>query len=426
MTTTVTPATAPARPGLLARLGLDTVYVFTAFPLGVAGFVLAVTGLSVGVATLIIWVGIPVLTATLLASTGLAQLERLRLAKLQGREFPHTDYRAREPGLPMWRRLLEPLRDPQSWLDVVWGLFSFVSGTAVFCIACVWWAATFSGLTYWFWEQWLPNTNDETLASLLGFGDSTQADIVANTVVGVVALVTLPLVMRALAWVHASLADVLLNSRADLQSRVRRAEGAREAAQSAEAVALRRLERDIHDGPQQRLVRLTMDLGRARRQLDDDPQRAADTVETALHQAREAVDELRALSRGIAPPLLVDRGLVVALDELAARSAVEVELSLDVPTSLPAEVETAVYFTVSEALTNVAKHAGVDRARVRVGVEHDHLLVEVRDEGAGGAHPGKGQGLAGLEQRLTAVDGTLEVASPEGGPTRVVARVPLR
>jgi len=420
-----TSATRPAWRRVPARLGLDTLYALTAFPLGIAGFVVSVTGVAAGVGTLIIWIGLPILAATLLASTGLAQLERLRLARLQGRRFPPTDYRHADPGRKLWQRLLEPLRDPQSWLDVLWGVVGFFTGTVAFCFTVVWWTLAFGGLTYWFWQQWIPDQDGETLAELLGLGAGRGPEIALNTAFGVVALLTLPFVMRAVAWVHASLADVLLNSRADLQSQVRRAEGAREAAHVAEAVALRRLERDIHDGPQQRLVRLTMDLGRARRQLDDDPERAARTVESALSQAREAVDELRALSRGIAPPLLVDRGLAVALDELAARSAVEVELTRDLPDGLPPEVETALYFTVSEALTNVAKHAGVDRARVRVAVDGPSVVAEIHDAGAGGAHLGKGQGLAGLHQRLAGVGGNLEVRSPSGGPTAVVARVPI-
>src|SRR5690606_7616126 len=118
----------------------------------------------------------------------------------------------------------------------------------------VWWAASLTGLTYWLWERWIPHSDDdERLAELLGLGDGRTADVALTTAIGVVALISLPFVVRAAAWLHGSLAGVLLNSRAELQSEVRRAEGAREAAHAAEAVSLRRLERDIHDGPQQRL-----------------------------------------------------------------------------------------------------------------------------------------------------------------------------
>ena len=140
---------------------------------------------------------------------------------------------------------------------------------------------------------------------------------------------------------HSSIASVLLCSRAELQHEVARVEGGRDAARMAEAESLRRLECDIHDGPQQRLVRLTMDLGRAKRQLDQDPERASETIDEALSQARETVAELRSLSRGIAPPLLVDRGLPAALDEMLAQSVVPVSSRIDVPSSLPPHVETA-------------------------------------------------------------------------------------
>jgi signal transduction histidine kinase len=232
-------------------------------------------------------------------------------------------------------------------------------------------------------------------------------------------------VARFAATVHGSLAAVLLTSRAELQEQVQRVEGGRAAAREAEAASLRRLERDIHDGPQQRLVRLSMDLGRARKQLGEDPVRAGETIDAALVQARETVDELRSLSRGIAPPLLVDRGLAAALRELTVRSDAPVEATIDVPDTLPPHVETAVYFVVAEALTNIAKHSGATRASVGVWLENGGVEVRIEDDGVGGAHPAKGSGLAGLQQRVLAADGRLEVSSPDGGPTVVSAWLPI-
>ena len=172
-----------------------------------------------------------------------------------------------------------------------------------------------------------------------------------------------------------------------------------------------------------------MDLGRARKQLAEDPDRAAETIDAALLQARETVDELRSLSRGIAPPLLVDRGLAAALGELTVRSEVPVEATIDVPDTLPPHVETAVYFVVAEALTNVAKHSGATRASVGVWMENGGVEVRVEDDGVGGAHPAKGSGLAGLQQRVLAADGRLEVSSPGGRSDRslcVAHRIPRR
>jgi len=223
---------------------------------------------------------------------------------------------------------------------------------------------------------------------------------------------------------HGGLAEAVLCGRAELQQEVARVEGGRDAARVAEAASLRRLERDIHDGPQQRLVRLSMDLGRARRQLDQDPAKVAETLDAALLQARETVDELRSLSRGIAPPLLVDRGLRAALGELMVRSDIPVESVVRVPDDLPPHVETTVYFVVAEALTNVAKHSGADRVSVQVTAGDGAVTVRVEDDGRGGAHLGKGQGLAGLAQRVAGVDGSLELSSPDGGPTVVAATIP--
>jgi signal transduction histidine kinase len=149
------------------------------------------------------------------------------------------------------------------------------------------------------------------------------------------------------------------------------------------------------------------------------------TIDEALAQARETVAELRSLSRGIAPPLLVDRGLAAALEEMLAQSAVPIESRIDVPAQLPPHVETAVYFVVAEALTNVAKHSLATSASVTVVDAGSQVEVRVEDDGVGGAHPSKGLGLAGLRQRLAAVDGTLEVASPDGGGTVLLARIPV-
>jgi signal transduction histidine kinase len=424
-----TPATAGVRgrldvAALARRAGRDSLYVLTAFPLALAGFVSTVAGVATGFGTLIVWVGLPILALTLLLSSRLAQLERRRLVRLQGKRPQHVHY-LDAPGERVVRRMTTVLRDPQRWLDTAWGLVTFVSSTALFCLAVTWWALAVLGTTAWVLPLWVADEQGGGLSALIGLGDGRGVEATLNIVIGVLAFLALPWVMRPLAWVQSSLAQVVLNSRGELNAQVRQAQGARAAAQQAEAVALRRLERDIHDGPQQRLVRLTMDLGRAKRQIGTDPDLAADIVDQALGQARETLDELRALSRGIAPPLLVDRGLGVALDELVVRSAVPVEIRHDLPAGLSPHVETAVYFTVSEALTNVAKHSGAPAAQVFVRPEGDTLLVQVRDAGVGGAHTGKGQGLAGLHQRIAAVEGTFAVDSPLGGPTTLTARIPL-
>ncbi|MFA6299628.1 MAG: sensor histidine kinase [Nocardioides sp.] len=411
------------------RVLLDSGYAFSAFLIALPAFVLVVVVLAVGLGLSVVVGGVFLLTLGTQVARGFARLERVRLRSMQGREAPTPHYLRAPSGARPWTRMLTPLRDPQSWLDVLWAVVGLVTAVFAFALTVAWWGAMLVGLTYWFWQRFIPYHPGDpdgsvTLASLIGMGEGRDAESLLLLGVGGFALVTLPLAMRLAAVCHASLADVLLTTRAELQEEVRRMAGSRDAAHLAEADSLRRLERDIHDGPQQRLVRLTMDLGRARKQLADDPDRAAETIDAALTQARDTVDELRALSRGIAPPLLVDRGLAVALGELLARSAVPVESTVELAAPFPPQVETAVYFVVSEALTNVAKHSGATRVEVAVRDRGDHVEVRVRDDGVGGAHTAKGQGLAGLEQRLAGVEGSFAVTSPPGGPTEVRADIP--
>jgi signal transduction histidine kinase len=430
MTDTTLPAPAwrmPTRPRGMRRVLYDSGYALSAFFLAVPAFVVVVTDLALGVGLAVLIGGLLMLWVAVMVARGFARFERIRLRGMLGKPAETPAYLCPRPEDGFWRKALVPLRDPQSWLDVVWCLVGLVTGTVAFSLVLAWWAAAAGGLTYWFWQRWIPYDphDNTTLAELLGFGEGRHPEIVLNLVLGSVALLTLPLVARFAAALHGSLAHVLLSSRAELQQEVRRVEGGRDAARVAEAESLRRLERDIHDGPQQRLVRLSMDLGRARKQLAEDPERAGETIDAALLQARETVDELRSLSRGIAPPLLVDRGLSAALGELTVRSEVPVEATVDVPDDLPPHVETAVYFVVAEALTNVAKHSGATRASVGVWMENGGVELRIQDDGVGGAHPAKGSGLAGLQQRVRAADGRLQVSSPDGGPTVVSAYIPV-
>jgi len=409
------------------RVLLDSAYAFTAFLLALPSLVLVVAGVSAGVGTVIVaGLGLAVLVGTAYVARGLAHVERVRLRSMVAVEAPDPSYLRPHPDDSRVRQLLTPLRDMQSWLDILWCLIGLVTATFAFAVAVTWWAATLGGLSYWFWERFIPRSPDNTsVAQLIGLGDSRSADVLLQTAIGVFALVTLPVAMRAAAATHASFSRVLLCSRVELMGRMVRMEESRESAHRAEAQSLRRLERDIHDGPQQRLIRLGMDLGRAKRQLTDDPELAASTLDAALAQTRETVEELRALSRGIAPPLLVDRGLEVAVREMAAGQAIAVDVAVDAA-DLPEAVETAAYFTVAEALTNIAKHSNATRVQVALRTEDGRLVVTIDDDGHGGAKVAPGRGLDGLRERLAGVDGELVVASPDGGPTRLRAEVPLR
>ncbi|MGN8050100.1 histidine kinase [Curtobacterium sp. 22159] len=217
-----------------------------------------------------------------------------------------------------------------------------------------------------------------------------------------------------------------------LEQRVAGLQASRAGAVTAEGQALRQIERDLHDGPQQRLVRLRMDLSAAERAFDKDPVKAKQLIGEASEHAKDALDELRALSRGFAPPILLDRGLVAALEALVARTPIPVGLDVRLPEGLElaTEIQRNVYFTVSELLTNTTKHAGASTAGVYLGLVVDasglwYLTVSVTDDGRGGARPQEGHGIEGLMGRMRALDGELTVSSPEGGPTEATARIPL-
>jgi signal transduction histidine kinase len=205
--------------------------------------------------------------------------------------------------------------------------------------------------------------------------------------------------------------------------RIERLERSRAAAVDIQEADLRRIERDLHDGAQARLVSLGMSLGMAEEKLRKDPESALALLAEARSEAKEALEELRDLARGIHPPILTDRGLEAAIAALAARSPVPVTLTADVPTRPPSAVETAAYFVVAEALANAIKYSEATRIDIRLRGTNGLLVAEVIDDGRGGADPA-GDGLTGLEQRVRALDGSLQVASPAGGPTTVRAELP--
>jgi signal transduction histidine kinase len=213
----------------------------------------------------------------------------------------------------------------------------------------------------------------------------------------------------------------------ELRRQVETLRESRSAVLEVEASEIRRIERDLHDGAQQRLVMLTIDLGLASERIDDDPQAAKRLVLEGQEQARQALAELRNLVRGIAPAILLDRGLVAAVESIASRGPVPTVVRSELPpgTRLPDALERAAYFVIAEALANVSKHSSANHCEVRCRREGDRLVVEVWDDGVGGAMAGAGGGLAGLAGRVEGVDGTFSVDSPPGGPTLVRADLPV-
>jgi signal transduction histidine kinase len=245
-------------------------------------------------------------------------------------------------------------------------------------------------------------------------------------VAGLLLAMAVPPLIRGIAAGHAAIARWLLgpSTGAELVAKVEEARARRTMAVDVAAAERRRIERDLHDGAQQRLVALAMDLGMAREKFAKDPEKARALLDEAHDEAKRALTELRNLARGIHPAVLTDRGLDAALSALAARSTVPVDVSVELARRPPPTVESAAYFVVAEALVNVARHAAARHAAVRVSVHDRRLVVEVRDDGVGGADPRAGSGLAGLGDRITAVDGRFTVSSPPGGPTVIRAELP--
>ena len=413
-------------------------YMLLAFPPHLILFILVVVLCAVGASLIVIFVGLPILYSGIMVARAGAVLQRginrafagektsppiLRLFK---RENAYDGFLYPTPGDMDWfRRLLYPLRDPQSWLDVLWVFVSFPIAVGNAVAAFAWVLATSIGLS-----QPITLLVFEAIGlEYTGFTGSANVsyppvvDATLGFCIGLLLMIYGPHLIKAGGKIQFYIADVLLLRRARDRADIERLTRSREAGRRAESAALRRLERDLHDGPQQRLVRLNMDLARARRQAGSDPVRAQEILDEAMAQTRDTLAELRQLSRGIAPPVLVDRGLVAAVQEAAARSVVPVSVHAGIP-AVPDHVASAAYYVVAESLVNVNKHAGASSVVVTIDVSGGVLRLSVVDDGVGGADVSKGHGLVGLEERLRSVDGTLEIDSPAGGPTTIEAAIP--
>ncbi|GAA4847912.1 sensor histidine kinase [Kitasatospora terrestris] len=246
------------------------------------------------------------------------------------------------------------------------------------------------------------------------------------TLTGLLVLALLPWLLDGLARAEIRTASALLGpNRADLLARrVEDLAESRAGVVDAADAERRRIERDLHDGAQQRLVSLAMNLGLARRVLHDIPPEAMQVIVEAHQEAQAAIEELRDLVRGLHPVVLEDRGLDAALSGIAARSPVPVRLTVDLPHRVAPTVEAVAYFTVSEALTNAAKHAKASRVDLTLRQTADRLHITITDDGVGGADASRGSGLHGLRQRAASVDGTFTLTSPRGGPTTITMELP--
>jgi len=443
--------TATESPSLVRRYGRmwklvprELGFLVLTLPIALAGFITTLTLFSTGVGTIVtFFIGVFLLIVALYVSRGFGTLELVRLQwagrpRIESPQWPDATSRG------FWGWLKSLLGSGHYWLYLLHTMvINFVVSLATWVVTIVWVSAAFSGVSYLIWEYSLPDRGGEWYFVTRFVDDSafggtpfgTVVEILIVTLLGLLFAATLPFVTRGLVMLHDLIARGTLGAFASdgLRTQVGDLEASRGAAISAEGHSLRRLERDIHDGPQQRLVRLQMDLAAADRQLDNDPAAARTLIAEAMQQSKDALEELRALSRGFAPPILLDRGLVAALESAAVRSAIPVRVSSDLPDGfdLPQEIERNAYFVASEALANATKHSRATSIVVSVGLrrvletDDTWLDIAVTDDGRGGATTVSGHGLAGLDERLRGLGGTLELDSPAGGPTVITAHLPL-
>jgi signal transduction histidine kinase len=281
-------------------------------------------------------------------------------------------------------------------------------------------------LTSPLWYDLVPGAS---ISGLLGPLAGHDAVFIALRALGGAALLAVAASLsQVILALHRSLVSILLCTSAEqaLRRQVEVLRESRAAVLDVEATELHRIERDLHDGAQQRLVALTIDLGRASERLDSDPAAARALIRDGQEQARLALAELRDLVRGIAPSILLDRGVVPAIESIAGAGGVATQIvsRLAPGQRFSPAIERAAYFVAAEALANVAKHSGASRCEIHIREEAGSLVVEIRDDGAGGAALTLNGGLAGLERRVAGVDGHFAVESPEGGPTIVRAALP--
>ncbi|WP_341999133.1 sensor domain-containing protein [Microbacterium sp. LWH7-1.2] len=429
----------------------SALYLLAVFVLAMVSVSLLASLFWTGVGLLILVIGLPLIVLTLLIARGFGIADRFLLLLTAQPEIPEPEWnRDRPEATGFWMTLTRPIRNAHYWLYLVHGMIvNPIISTISFTLTVVWLSAGLGGLTYWFWGLFLPRSWNadgsggewghyvaDFMPWLFGGWSSWAVEVALYLIAGIVFTFTMPWVLGGLARGHHAIAKGMLGrwQSDELAAEVRAEAAARGAAVHAEDLALRRLERDIHDGPQQRLVRLQMDLAALERRAESgDTDAAADLAREARGHAKAALDELRALSSGVAPPLLQDRGLAAALGAVATASPLWVQVDVDPSIDLAVSQEAArtVYFVVAELMTNAVKHSGATGVTLRASLRRSaagtptHLDVWVVDNGRGGAAITSGHGLEGLRERVAGLRGVLVVTSPVGGPTSVGAHIPL-
>ncbi|GAA2141538.1 sensor histidine kinase [Streptomyces synnematoformans] len=413
-----------------ARTWREFLYHLLSLPVSIVFFVYTITMLSLGVGLLITFLGVPVLAGMLAGCRGMGYFERARARLLLDLKVDDPEpLHRRASGFMGWVGSL--FRSGESWRSMLYGLLHMFWAVCSFAISVAMMTWAWSMVTYPLWQWVFPAHWGQEGLQVYGnesgegwYLDSALEQAFA-VVVGGVALLASPWVVRGLSYVDRAMVVGLLGP-SKLATRVQELETDRGVVVDTAAADLRRIERDLHDGAQARLVALAMDLGLAKEKLLEDPEAAADMVDEAHGEVKLALQELRDLARGIHPAILTDRGLGPALSAVAARCTVPVSVTVDLLERPAQSIEGIAYYTTSELLQNISKHSGASRAMVDLWRAEGRLMIQVTDDGRGGARLDAGSGLSGLAERLGSVDGLLVVDSPPGGPTVVTAELPWR
>jgi signal transduction histidine kinase len=396
------------------------------FVIGIGAFSIIASTVSVGFSILLAGIGLAFLAIAIEGSRLVARIERWRAFIGEPvRPAAHPYRPLRGGGIAGLLRGL--FVDESRWRDVLYVGINLPLSIIELVVVGTSWLLSLSVLTSPIWYDAIAGA---TLPWFLGPLAGHEPSIVfLRALVGLALLpVAASLSQLVIALHRAVVAGLLCTSESrELRREVEALKRSRSAVLDTEASELHRIERDLHDGAQQRLVMLTIDLGLASERIESDPAAAKELILEGQAEARRALAEIRQLVRGIAPSILLDRGLVAALESISARGPVPISISSDLAPGerLPPATERTAYFVVSEALANVAKHSGAQACQVRVDRHGPRLVVEVTDDGRGGAVVEAGGGLAGLATRVAGVDGSFSVSSPVGGPTVVRAEIPL-
>jgi signal transduction histidine kinase len=386
----------------------SSAFLLTSCFLGILWFALIAMVLSLGEKLLIVGIGLPILLLSLLIVRQAVNIERARLTRFLGITI-HPTYQPITVKV-WWRRILAFASDPALWRDWLYiflllplGIFDLVVFILAFCAPIGLLVTLLSSL-------WIEN-----IALLHFLAIDSWLKVFAVTLLGLLWIWAGSYVIIGTAQLHGICAQNLLG----VPLSVRMAALAESRTQVLEAALSerQRIARDLHDGAQQNLIALAMDLGMAKEKLETEPEMARTLIIKAHDQAKRSLAELRDLVRGIYPAILTDRGLDAALSALAGRSPVPVTVTVQLKERFPELIESTAYFIVAEALTNIAKHSSASSASVTLSQEQKDLIIEIRDNGHGGAKIARGAGLAGIQDRLKVLEGTLTISSPPGGPT---------